>query len=61
MRYGYGYHFSVLGLVEEAIENYTELEMRGRENSSKDIISRAIHQAGMVYRQDECAEYSKHE
>lgn len=60
MRYGYGYHFSVLGLVEEAIENYTELEMMGRENSSKDIISQAIHQAGMVYRQDECAEYSKH-
>lgn len=49
LRYGYGYHFSVLGLVEEAIDNYTELEMIGRGNSSNEIVSQAIHQARMVY------------
>lgn len=58
LRYAYGYPLSALGLVEEAIENYTALEIIGKEDSNNEIISQAIHQAGMVYRQNayyECA------
>lgn len=57
LRYGYGYPLSELGFVEEAIENYFELEKIGREISNQEIISQAIHQRGMVYRQNK--EYSK--
>lgn len=52
LRYGYGYPLSELGLVEEAIQNYSELEKGGREIKNKEIISQAIHQIGMVYRQN---------
>lgn len=48
LRYGYGYPLSALGLVKEAIENYAELKIIGKENLDNDIISQALHQQGMV-------------
>lgn len=52
LRDGYGYPLSEFGLIEEAIDNYSELEEIGRKLSNKELISQAIHQIGMVYRQN---------
>lgn len=52
LRLYYGYPLSSLGLVEEAIDNYDKLQELGEELGLPDIICAAIHQQGMVYREN---------
>lgn len=51
LRYAYGYPLSEMGCVEEAIDNYSRLKELGEQENNLEIISQAIHQQGMVYRQ----------
>lgn len=52
LRYGYGYPLSSLGKVEEAIANYETLQELGERTENLEIVSQAMHQIGMVYRQN---------
>lgn len=51
LRFGYGYPLSALGLVDEAVDNYRKLGMLGENTNNHEIVSQAIHQIGMVYRE----------
>lgn len=51
LRFGYGYPLSALGLVDEAVDNYIKLGMLGENTDNHEIVSQALHQIGMVYRE----------